>query len=72
MKNTIFKKDLYRWYGEKGENLKQRLFRPNEIKYMYCLRKTQSQSNPISKIYYKLRLRNLSKKQIYKFHHQPK
>ena len=62
MKNTMFEKDLYRWYGEKGENLKQRILRPQEIKYMYCLRKTQSQSNPISKIYYQLRLRNLSKK----------
>ena len=49
MKNTVFEKDLYRWYGEKGESLKQRIFRPLEIQYMYLLRKIQSQSNPILK-----------------------
>ena len=62
MKNTIFKEDLYRWYGDKHENLKQRIFRPREIKYLYCLRKVQSHSNLISKIHYKLRLHNLSLK----------
>lgn len=62
MKNAIFEKDLYRWYGEKGEGLKKRLLRPQEIKYIYYFRKAQGQTNPISKIYYSLRLRSISKK----------
>ena len=62
MKNTIFKKDLYRWYGEKGENLKQRLFRPNEIKYMYWFRKAQAAQNPISQIFARLNLLRVSRK----------
>lgn len=62
MKNSTFEKDLYRWYGEKGESFKKRILRPLEIKYMYYFRNVQSTSNPISKIYYKLKLRNLSQK----------
>ena len=62
MSTAIFKKDLYRWYGDKGESFKDKLFRPKEITYVYYLRKVQSASNPISKIYYKLRLRRLSEK----------
>ena len=42
MRNLIFSKDLYRWYGEKGESLKARIFRPYEIKYMYWFRKAQN------------------------------
>ena len=62
MKNSIFQKDLYRWYGEKGEPLKNRLFRPIEIKYLCVLRKLQNSKCPFSKIYYKLKLRRLSNK----------
>lgn len=62
MKNETFKKDLYRWRGEQGESIRSRLFRPNEIKYMYWFRKIQSTKNPISKIFAKLKLRNLSNK----------
>ena len=35
MKNNLFKKDLYRVYGEQGESLKKRLLRPNEHTYIY-------------------------------------
>lgn len=35
MKNTTFEKDLFRYYGEDGENLKKRLLRPAELKYIY-------------------------------------
>lgn len=62
MKNTTFKKDLYRWYGEKGESMKERLLRPLEIKYIHCFRKTQDASNIISRVFYKLKLNKISKK----------
>lgn len=62
MKNSIFKKDLYRWYGEKGEGLMHRLLRPNEIKYMYWFRKLQVTKNPITRIFAKLKLLSISKK----------
>ena len=32
--NSQFSKDLYRYYGEKGESLTQRLLRPVELKYI--------------------------------------
>ena len=60
MKQSIFKKDLYRWYGEKGESLKNRLFRPMEIKYIRILRKYQSCSNRFGRLYYKFKLHRLS------------
>lgn len=60
MKNSIFQKDLYRWYGEKGESLKNRMFRPIEIKYLCIFRKLQNSKSAFSKIYYQLKLRNLS------------
>ena len=62
MKNSKFKKDLYRWYGEKGESLVFRLLRPNEIKYMYWFRKAQAAKNPISQIFTRLNLLHLSRK----------
>ena len=55
-----FKKDLYRYYGGK-ETFKQWLFRPLEIKYLHAFRRCKT-ANPILKIYYKLKLRALSKK----------
>ena len=60
MKNTVFQKDLFRWYGEKGESLKEKIFRPIEIKYLCVFRKLQSCKSPLSRIYYKLKLRKLS------------
>ena len=62
MKNSIFQKDLYRWYGEKGESLKNRLLRPIEIKYLCVFRKLQNCKSSFLKIYYKLKLRKLSLK----------
>lgn len=62
MKNITFQKDLYRWYGESGEPLKKRIFRPIEIKYLFILRKLQQCQGRISKNYYKLKLRRLSLK----------
>lgn len=62
MGNAIFMKDLYRWYGENGESLKDRFFRPIEIQYLFVLRKLQNCKNPILKLFYKLKLRRLSQK----------
>ena len=62
MKNSTFSKDLYRWYGEKGESLKNRLFRPLEIKYLCIFRKLQNTKNSFLKMYYKFKLRKLSNK----------
>ena len=62
MKTTDFEKDLYRWYGEKGESLKNRILRPNEIKYLYWFRRAQSANNLSVRIWSRLMLRNLSSK----------
>jgi hypothetical protein len=40
--NTQFAKDLYRFYGEKGESFAQRLLRPVELKYIALFRKANS------------------------------
>ncbi len=56
--NDVFKKDLFRWYGEKGEDIVHRLMRPGEIKYMKVFRKAQKSKNPFTF----LRLMALSKK----------
>ncbi len=57
---STFKKDLYRYYGEK-ETLKQRLTRPLELRYIRVLRKCQA-TQGLLKLYYKIRLRRLSAK----------
>ena len=62
MKNSIFQKDLYRWYGENGETIMKRLLRPLEIQYLCVLRKWQSCKSRLLKIYYRLKLRKLSHK----------
>ena len=62
MKNSTFKKDLYRWYGDKGEDLKSGFLRPLEIKYMYWFRKAQAAKNPLLKILARLKLFCLSRK----------
>ena len=61
MKNEIFEKDIYRYYGGK-ETLKRRIFRPLEIKYIYNMRCARSASNKIIKLYYKIKLYLISRK----------
>ena len=58
----IFEKDLFRFYGEKGESFSDKLLRPKEIKYISVLRKAQTAKNKLLKTYYKLKLRKLSNK----------
>ena len=62
MKTSSFTYDLFRYYGKRGESLKNRLSRPLEIKYLRTFRKVQESSNRLAKLYYKLKLRRLSAK----------
>ena len=62
MKNSIFKKDLYRYYGDHKETLRERITRPIELKYLKVFRRVQASSNPISRLYHKIRLKRLSLK----------
>lgn len=60
--HTSFAKDVYRYYGEEGESLLRRIFRPAELKYIALLRKAQNQKFPLAKLYYTFRLKRLSDK----------
>ena len=62
MKNEVFRKDLYRYYGDKGESFKNRLFRPLELKYICTFRKAQAASNFLTRVHYRMKLRRLSLK----------
>lgn len=62
MKNSTFRKDLFRYYGKDGENIKERLLRPIELKYICIYRKAQTTQNILLKNYYKLLLRRISQK----------
>lgn len=62
MKNELFKKDLYRYYGDSGESFKNRLLRPMEIQYLFFFRKYAECNSKIFKIYCKIRIKHLSKK----------
>lgn len=62
MMKNVFKKDLYRYYGEAGEPFLKRVFRPLEIKYISLFRKANSCSFLPLKLFYSLRLLVLSKK----------
>ncbi len=59
-KSCHFSKDLYRYYGEKGESLIKWIFRPLEIRYIKMLRKAHYCRFAPLKAYYMLRLRELS------------
>lgn len=60
--NKIFKKDLYRYYGENGEPFLKKIFRPLEIKYISAFRKANSCRFLPLKLIYMLRLLHLSNK----------
>ena len=62
LKNAIFKKDLYRYYGEAGETLIRRLLRPSELTYICLFRKAGAAKNPLLGLYYKCRLKMLSRR----------
>lgn len=58
--NKVFAKDLYRFYGEAGESLLQRLFRPTELKYIALFRRANTCRFRPLKLYYTLRLKCMS------------
>lgn len=64
MGKQVFAKDLYRYYGGKGEPLKKRFFRSLQLQYICALRQAQACKNPIGKMYHKLKLRRLMKKTL--------
>ena len=60
--NDKFTKDLYRYYGEKGESFAQRLLRPTELKYIALFRKTEKCKFKPLKLYYTVKLKLMSYK----------
>ena len=60
--NKIFKKDLYRYYGEGGEPFLKRILRPLELKHIALLRRANACKFLPLKLFYILRLRWMSNK----------
>lgn len=60
--NNPFSKDLYRYYGEKGESFAQRLLRPVELKYIALYRKANTCKFRPLKLYYTVKLKLMSYK----------
>ena len=58
--NKVFKKDLYRYYGEAGEPLLKKVLRPLEIKYISVFRRAHSCRFLPLKLFYMLKLLELS------------
>ena len=60
--NPVFRKDLYRYYGESGEPFLKRIFRPLEVKYIALFRKAGACKFLPLKAFYAWRLDLLSRK----------
>ena len=60
--NKEFKKDLFRYYGEKGESIAQRLLRPIELKYIALFRKANNCKFKPLKLFYSVKLKFMSYK----------
>ena len=60
--NSVFKKDLYRYYGDGGEPLLKKIFRPLEIKYISVFRNANACKFLPLKLFYMFRLYRLSHK----------
>ena len=58
--NSVFKKDLYRYYGDEGEPFLKKIFRPLELKYISVFRKANMCKFLPVKLVYMLRLMYLS------------
>ena len=58
--NNVFKKDLYRYYGENRAPLLKKIFAPLELKYISVFRKANMCKVLPLKIFYMLRLMYLS------------
>ena len=62
--NKIFSKDLYRYYGDGGESLAQRVLRPPELRYIALFRKANTCKLRPLKLFYTVRLKLLSYKTL--------
>ena len=60
--NSVFKKDLYRYYGEDGEPFLKKVFRPLELKYIFWFRKANKCKFLPLKIFYMFVLMCISNK----------
>ena len=60
--NHQFSKDLYRYYGAKGESFAQRLLRPTELKYLALFRKAGNCKRAPLRLYYTVKLKLMSYK----------
>ena len=60
--NNKFSKDLYRYYGEKGEGFLRRLIRPAELRYIALFRKANACKFKPLKLFYTIRLKFMSNK----------
>lgn len=58
--NKVFAKDLYRYYGDAGESLVQRILRPTELKYIALFRKANTCNCKPLKLYYTVKLKLMS------------
>lgn len=58
--NHCFSKDLYRYYGDRGERLAQRLLRPPELRYIALFRKASNCKCKPLKLYYTVKLKLMS------------
>lgn len=58
--NKQFAKDLYRYYGDGGESLVQRILRPTELKYIALFRKANTCKCKPLKMYYTVKLKLMS------------
>ena len=58
--NKVFLKDLYRYYGAKGESLAQRLLRPVELRYIALFRKANTCRFFPLKLFYTVKLKRMS------------
>ncbi len=59
---NVFLKDLYRYYGTKGESFAQRVLRPIELRYIALFRKANACKWGPLKLYYTVRLKRMSYK----------
>ena len=60
--NDLFKKDLYRYYGDAGESIFRRLMRPTELRYIALMRKAQTCRFAPLRLLHTLRLKWMSER----------
>lgn len=60
--NKNYRHDLYRYYGRYKETIKQRIVRPDSLKYMRVFRKYDDTKNGFMRLFYYFRLRRLQKR----------